>query len=202
MVAVDIGEGGGGSWWRSSPAGAHGGRDLEALADVLVSDLRAKRRVALGFTGPMFVPVPADARRLARPRAGETDGSWCVGRSAEALAETVQQVAWLVRRIRSRIPRRTVAATTVMADLLERRADLAIWEAVGEPGRGDPRAAVDAFVARCSGRHVVEDLLDPTVLSLGGLALTWGGFDVAPADLAEPCMVVRVPTTAKLPVRA
>lgn len=202
VVAVEVGEGGTSSWWRASPAGEHGGRDLEALADVLVSDLRGKRRIALGFTGPMFVPMPHDARRLARPRSGEDNASWCVGRSAEALAQTVQQVGWLVRRVRSRIPRRTVVATTVMAELLERRADLAVWEAMGAPGDCDARRAVEAFTARCSGRPALDDLLDPTVLSLAGLALVWGGFTVDPAVLAEPCLVVRVPSAAGIPVRA
>jgi hypothetical protein len=82
-------------------------QDGTQIIDLVVGvadHLAAGRGVALGFEGPVFVPVPQQPLRLGMARAGEGNRSWSAGVGAGTLATGIVQVAWIFSQLRRRCP--------------------------------------------------------------------------------------------------
>ncbi len=77
VAAVDLGSLANIGWWRVDADGLDaGGRDLNALAELLVADLSVGASVALGFEAPLFLPRPSSTSGLNRQRLGDRGRPW------------------------------------------------------------------------------------------------------------------------------
>lgn len=202
VAAVDVGKPANIGWWRrASPDTA--GHDLDELAGQLAGDLDRGSRVALGFEAPLFVPVPDSAEGLNRQRAGERGRPWCAGAGSAVLAMAAQQMAYLLREIRSLVSVHPQVGFDP-ASLSARGPVLVLWEAfvsgmgkdrnAVDPHVADARAAVVEFCSRLDGPdRTMSDIDEPDVLSVAGAALLASGLSEDLTLLRQACVVVRAP---------
>jgi len=200
IVAVDVGSLVNIGWWRevSAPKLTSSGRDLDAVADVVVADLRAGIPVALGFEAPLFVPRPSSHARLNKQRVGDGGRPWCAGAGTGALALGIQHAMYVFERIAAQEKPRV---TFDLDALMSGDADLLIWEAfvsgdaknraAANPHVDDARVAAQDFVRRIAKDKVTSDVVEPDVLNLAAACLLGAGLTSDVGLLKQSCIVVK-----------
>ena len=168
---------------------------IAELADAVEARLRAGRPVALGFECPLFVPLREDPVDLTRARRGEGNRAWSAGAGSGSLATGLVEVAWLLARLRRALE--PPPSLTVSWDAFASGpGGLFVWEAFVTRGakvgshHGDAGAAVEAFCRALPDPTGANAISEPRVLSLVGAAALRAGWDVPPAALSAPCLVV------------
>lgn len=174
----------------------HDGNDIEAFADAVIDALAAERPVALGFEAPMFVPVPLGPHQLAKARPTDVGKpAWSSPPGSSAFTQAVAQTPWVLERIHAQIP--DVDVFFDWENFAEAQRGLLLWEAfVAGDAKGvhhqhDAQIAIEKFVDE------LPSVGDPRAheterpFSLVAAAAMWAGFDVPPAALRQPCVLVR-----------
>jgi len=175
-------------------------KGLADLADRIVSDLKERRMVALGFESVQFIPCPHSVAELAKSRPGECtpetgNKPFCAGPAPAATMVGFQALAWLLRRVKSQVPQ--LKATTSWSDFLTGDASLFVWEAFvsgyekGTDHYDDALLAVESFEAHID---VLEDSTTVTAaspISLAAALLLWAGLTRDTELLHQPCIVLR-----------
>jgi hypothetical protein len=185
-------------WARRHPPGedeeVHEPGRIESLAAALSYCLRHERPIALGLEMPLFLPVPKDSRDLGKARAVDLNApAWSSSIGASALATGTVQLAWLLANLREQMP--VVPLFLRWEPFAEARAGLLLWEAFvtgdakGASHEEDALVGIDAFCARLPDGLDGADL--ERSLSLAAAIAYWAGWDLSPAQLREPGIVVR-----------
>lgn len=200
IYCADVGSVAAGNFaWFGESAGSPAvrGTTMPGLADAVAADLRADRRVALGFECPLFVPLRERPDHLTMGRVGEGNRSWSAGAGCGALTTGLVQVVWLLREIR-RLVRKPSEAFLDWPRFVGARSGLFLWEALvigGAKGGGhvaDAAAAVKAFARATASLTLASAVTtDGECYSLVGAALLRSGWSADLALLGRPCAVVR-----------
>lgn len=188
--------------WVSSRSIAESSRDPNELARAVAHDLNSRKRVALGYESPLFVPVGPEPGLLGRARDGECQEAtgnrpFTAGAGAAVLATGIQSLAWVLREIKHLAPH--AIASTRWNDFRGGACQLFIWEAfvTGSEKAHPPSHAGDAALAIAAFQQVSSLAESPTrircssAFSLAGAAVLWSGLSTDWALLAEPCVVLR-----------
>ena len=188
-----------------TPEASRGSREIEELVSALVGDLRAGLPVALGFECPLYVPLPADPKRLAKARDVDGNRPWSAGAGCGALATGLTQVAWVLSQVRNGITAE-VPSFLDWGAFLESGSGLFLWEAfvTGKAKPNDDAAADDQHIADAiAGARYFLERVEATavqggqsadeVYSLIGAALLRSGWSSDLDLLRTPCVVARVP---------
>lgn len=200
IVAVDVGSLLNIGWWRELTESnlTSNGRDLDAVADAVVADLREEVPVALGFEAPLFVPRPSEHARLNKQRVGDKGRPWCAGAGTGALALGIQHATYVFERIAAQQQPRVTFDLDV---LMKGDADLLVWEALvsgaaknraaSNPHVDDARVAVREFARRIADDKVTSDIVEPDVLNLAAACLLGAGLTSDPGPLKQSCIGVK-----------
>ncbi len=196
VICADIGsvKQGNFAWYDSS--GASGDRP-SALASRVADLLNMRRRVALGFECPLFVPLPEDEISLGGGRPGDGSRPWSAGAGCGVLTTGLVQVAWVLRSVRRQLTRPAVAH--VGWDAFAREASgLFVWEAfVSGKAKGldhvdDATLAVHAFERSLPDPPSANAVVcESEVYSLVGAALLRSGWSSDTTLLSQPCLVIK-----------
>ena len=189
-------------WARLDGERHHKGNDIVAFVCDIASAVTERRKVALGFECPLWVPVSTEPRNLTAGRRVDGNRPWSAGAGAAALATGVTEVAWILDELASRLKRRGTSLPPVHLDwptFAGANSGLFFWEAfvTGKAkGSGSDDQATDALIAckkfaTCLPNPVAKREPEPRVRSLIGAAILWAGWSVDLDLLHKPCMVVR-----------
>ena len=187
-------------WARLREDGAvEGGRSITDLAAAVTDDLRMGHAVALGFEAPLAIPVPTDAARLCRGRAGEGSRSCTapVGLAVSALG--LHQAAWVLAEIGTALGAGAAAVRFAheAAEWPGPDRTLFCWEAfVSGPAHSedhvrDAATAVTAFAAAEGDLAAATTVRAERPLSLIAAAALWSGWLADPSALHAHTAVVR-----------
>jgi hypothetical protein len=196
VVCADIGSvpKGNFAWWSNA---CNEGTSPESLSATVASALLTGQSVALGFECPLFVPIPERELDLGKSRIGEGNRAWAAGAGAGALATGLVQVAWVLQRIRVRVPE-TISGCLSWSNFLESQPSLLIWEAfVSGSAKGtthvaDARRAVNAFAKSLPDPRAASAIsVAGSTYSLAGAALLRTGWSTDITLLQQACIVIR-----------
>ena len=175
---------------------------VEQLAENIVIELEAGRKVALGYESPLFVPLPPSHEKLGKARDGECtpetgNRPFNAGAGASLFATGIQSLVWVLGRIKSLRPSTT--ACTSLGQFRSGAAEMLVWEAFvsgsekAEPPShvGDARLAVIAFEAAMHSDRALSAIRDDSVFSLAGAAILRAGLSEDLSLLQQPCLVLR-----------
>lgn len=199
VVCADVGSvkrGNFGWFARLSDGTEQKGSDIHELAEFVAALLIDRKRVAMGFEAPMYVPLRDDVLTLTSKRRGETNANWIGGPGASVLATGLVQVPWFLSSVRDKL-RRPGRATLDWADFQSGAAELFLWEAfVSGASKGgshieDAEIAVGAFLRALPNPGSDTEFSDPKVLSLLGVFLLRTGWRGDVSVLSERCLVVK-----------
>lgn len=207
VYVVDVGSPQGGlAWARVRPeanAVPEGHHDLELMCTALLADLTVGTRVALGFEGPLSLPIRNDYRQLYRAREGERGRAWSAGAGPGACVGAMVIAAWVLRRIRAAEP---ALALTLDADAwADGSGSLLLWEAFVS-GKGHARDAngegvsahiQDAATAAVAFRRWLASSPRPAsavhaeaAISTIGAAALYAGWTLPLSVLHDRCLVL------------
>lgn len=200
IFCIDVGAVRNIGYARVSGADVTTGTDLDELLALIVRDLGAGGRVALGFECPAFIPYPVATAGLCKARIGEGNRSWCAGAGPFALAIGAHEAAHVLRDIAEGAARQLRVGYDDQA-LLAGELDLLVWEAFvsnkapsPDPAAAhmaDARAAALEFRRRLDTGRVETDILDTEVFNLVGAAILRAGLSDDLGLLNLPCIVVK-----------
>jgi hypothetical protein len=168
---------------------------IESLAESVVAAVRSEVPVALGFECPVFVPVREAPERLTMARQGEGRRPWSAAAGTGCLATGLVQYAWLLARIRRSLQPEPAVLFEWLSFVAAGKG-LFLWEAFVSGGAktgthgGDAVSAVLAFHRALPDPSSRNQIRETRVLSLLGAALLWAGWNVPPAILSQPCLVL------------
>ncbi len=172
------------------------------MVDAIADDLASGTPVALGFECPLFVPVPEEALRLGAARVGEGNRSWSAGAGTGALATGIVQAAWILERLRNRVPD---VELHFAWNAFARGGGLFLWEAfVTDRAKAkthvdDAAVAVACFLDSLPEPETRNAIDRERVLSLIGAAALWSGWTDQLEWLRAPCLVLRAPAPEYAP---
>lgn len=198
------------AWARAECAGGSTSQssDIEQLVKMVISDLKARRPVALGFECPLFIPVPGDCVKLGCARPGEGDRPWSAGAGAGALATGLAQAIWVLREVRQCIGLPTAAFLDWSA-FQQAGAGLFLWEAFvsaeakGQNHGDDAEIATREFLAALPYINAANAIhCDTEVYSLVGAAIIRAGWSNDTELLKHPCVVIKAPAKSAAADRA
>ncbi|MDE2805351.1 MAG: hypothetical protein OXN18_09435 [Gemmatimonadota bacterium] len=172
------------------------GKDIREFAQFVADRLAVKRKVALGFECPLWIPIADEPSSLTRARSGEGNRAWSAAAGAASLTTGLAQVVWILDRIRQRS--NDTKAFLDWESFQRSKSGLFIWEAfvTGSASTGsderDAMAAVTAF-RRALGDPGPKSAVEPKspTRSLIGAALLWAGWSTDVQLLRTPCIVIR-----------
>lgn len=173
------------------------GSDMGQLAQSVATDLNSRRKVALGFECPLFVPISDDPVELTSARSGEGNRAWCAGAGAGSLATGLTQTLWVLERVRL-LTEREAPLFFDWQTLQSAGTGLFVWEAfvTGQAKTGshraDAEAAVLAFYAGLPNPETLNAIKSTKVRSLIGAALLQSGWTTDIDYLGKACLVIRV----------
>lgn len=174
------------------------GNDIVALAKSVTECLESRKKVALGFECPLYIPLHEEPVRLTKARRVDGNRAWSAGAGTAALATGLVEATWLLLRIKERHVQTRCYLS--WPDFAAANEGLFLWEAFvsgsshTDTHSGDAALAVRAFQheARSGfGDTPVED----RVFSLIGAALLRAGWSTDPAWLSRPCIVIKPATS-------
>jgi hypothetical protein len=188
--------------WVSSKNVAESSFYPQALAEAVANDLKAGKRVALGYESPLFVPVDAKPSSLGCARDGECQEAtgnrpFTAGAGAAVLATGIQSLGWVLREIKNLVPNAT--ASTRWHDFTACACRLFVWEAFVSGSEkayppshsGDAALAIEAFQKISSNKDNPTRIRCTAAFSVAGAAIIWSGLSQDLALLKEPCVVLR-----------
>ena len=175
---------------------------VEKLAENIVMELNAGRKVALGYESPLFVPLPPSHEKLGSSRDGECtpetgNRPFNAGAGASLFATGIQSLVWVLDCIKSRRPSTT--ACTSLDEFRSGAAEMLVWEAfvsgtekAKPPSHvGDAKLAVTAFTEAMQRDSTSSAIRDESVFSLAGAAILRAGLSADLTLLQQPCLVLR-----------
>ena len=178
----------------SEPDCTLSGERMEDLAEEVSKALKEKRRVALGFECPLFVPLDSEPLKLTRKRKGEAR-PWSAGAGVAVLGTGLVQTTWLLNRIREGIQEQPPAFLD-WPSFAESKNGLFLWEAFvtgsakGETHVDDALVAVTAFKKALPDPCSVNIISEQAPLSLMGTVLLRTGWSNELSILSESCLVI------------
>ena len=173
-----------------------GDTDISHLVTSVATDLNERKKVALGFECPLYVPISADPNHLTSQRAVEKGRPWSAGAGAAVLATGLTETVWILLELRKRIESPLPAFLT-WQDFSNAEQGLFLWEAMvtgqakGTSHRQDATIAVRAFRAQISQAAAENRDKGGSVHSLIGAALLRTGWSEDLSLLGKPCLVIR-----------
>jgi hypothetical protein len=175
------------------------GTSMRDLVDRIAADVDARRRIALGFECPLWIPLRDDPRDLTRGRRIDAGRPWSAAGGLGSMGVGLVQVVWVLREVLNRVSTRPPVFLDP-AGLEGASEGLLLWEAFvtgdakhqGEKGlhTGDALIGAQDFVSRSAELRI--DPQEHEVYSLIGAALLRAGWSTDPTLLEQPCAVVRV----------
>jgi hypothetical protein len=174
---------------------------VRELVECVAVDLNEGRPVALGFEGPLFVPLAEDPADLTAGRKCEGDRPWSAGAGCGSLATGLTQTLWILERTR-RALRQPVQVFLDGTEFQRAGSGLFVWEAfVTKAAKqsthcGDAEVAVDGFRSCLPEIDSHNAIPCSRVRSLIGAALLQAGWSDDLRLLEKPCVVIRVPVSA------
>lgn len=195
VVCVDVGSTTTGKfgWWSSAGTG---GTTPSGVARHIAESLNNQGAVALGFECPLFVPIAENERALTSARPGEGNRSWSAAAGLGAMGIGIAQVPWVLRAVRSQLPR-TGSAFLDWPAFRAAGSGLFVWEAFvsGKHKRSthvsDAKSAVQAFITALPEPSSASKIgTIPCVMSLAGAALIRTGWSNDVGLLKQPVLVI------------
>lgn len=196
ILVADVGGSGNFGWAGKWSDSTQHGTSIEELGTTLVDLVRDGWRTCLGFECPVFIPCPNDARALSKQRDGERGKPWCAGAGANSCIIGVQQLCWLLDRLRSNV-RSDIRATLDWGEFQAGNYSLYLWEAfVSGPSKsqshvGDAQIALSAFANALPHPEAASAVICSRPISFAGLALLWSGLSEDLSIIHRSSLVIR-----------
>ena len=152
VAAIDVGSPAKTGW--ATNAGQTGCGNLSSLVEIVASEIRAGRQVALGFEAPCWVPRRRDFNRMTANRGGieaQMSRPWSAGAGCGSLAAGIANASWFANSLHDACGQ--VDATTLVDRFKRDGSRLMLWEAFvsgtlkSDCHEGDAELAVGAFEA-------------------------------------------------------
>jgi hypothetical protein len=188
--------------WATSKDPNLSSTSLEQLASQIVADLLERRKVAIGFECPLFIPSPTATENLGRARTGDCSretGNKPFTAAAGACAAMIGMclLTWLLRELKQRSP--DAKATTRWKEFADGAANVFLWEAFvsGSEKAKPPSHHGDAMLAIRAFQRSVERMDSATRVtcecpfSLAGAAILWAELSSDLTLLHGPTIVLR-----------
>jgi hypothetical protein len=186
--------------WACSKDRSAWSSSIDELAEAIAADLRGRRKVALGFECPLFIPVSDEPDELGKARDGECTpetGSKPFTAAAGACATMtgLPSLAWVLRAVHEGAPE---AKATTRWDAFESGdAEVFVWEAFvsgkekTNSHQSDALAAMEAFEKSLSAMSTPTRVTCENPLSLAGTAILWAGMSDDLSLLHDAAVVLR-----------
>ncbi len=181
--------------WAGAP-GDQCGNSTGGLAKAMVRMGRDGYRISLGFECPLSIPCPGTEMGLGMQRQGEKGKPWSAGAGPNAAMVGMQQLCWLLGRLKGSLDRNK-RATVCWGKFQSGRFKLFLWEAFitgsAKTGThvGDARKAVQTFVAALPDPREANAVTCKKPVSIAGMALLWSGWSSDLALLRKPVLVLK-----------
>jgi len=176
-------------------AGIITGSSIEKFAALISEEIRKKRKVAVGFECPLFVPVREESQNVNSARSGEGNRSWSAGAGTGALATGLVEVLWVMNKINGTLGKAPKAQFS-WSEFLGSES-VFLWEAfVTSEAKGighsdDAKIAVTQFIESLPEPWSENAIQEESVLSLVGAAALKAGWSEEIGVLSEPCLVIK-----------
>lgn len=173
------------------------GNSIEIFAEKIAQQIRNKKKVALGFECPLFVPVRQNPIEVNSARSGEGNRSWSAGAGTGALATGLIEVLWVMNRVNALLGHPPFAQLNWQRFFNAGPDSVFLWEAfVSSTGKGDghcddARIAVESFRESMSNLEDKDAIREDNVFSLVGAAALRSGWSKDLAILSEKCVVIK-----------
>ncbi len=171
------------------------GNDIGEFSEKISEEIANKRKVALGFECPLFIPIRDDPLLINGARKGEGNRPWSAGAGTAALATGLVEVLWVMNRVSGILGYPPKFETVWKAFLSEE--SIFLWEAfVSSKAKGkghsdDANIAVQKFIASMPDPSSVDAIEPENVLSLVGAAALRAGWANDIAVLSQQCTVIK-----------
>jgi len=172
------------------------GNSIGELARAMVQMGRDGWYISLGFECPLSIPCPGTEMGLGKQRDGEKGKPWSAGAGANAAILGMQQLCWLLGRLRRSLDG-DKRATVDWGRFQSGRFKLFLWEAFitgaskTDSDIGDARKAVQAFVDALPDPRKANGVTCKKPVSIAGTALLWSGWSSDLALLHKPVLVLK-----------
>jgi len=176
--------------------GDQAGNSIGELAKAMVRMGRDGHRISLGFECPLSIPCPGKEMGLGKQRDGEKGKPWSAGAGANAAIMGMQQLCWLLGRLRRGLDG-DKRATVDWGRFQTGRFKLFLWEAFitgsakTDSDIGDARKAVQTFVDALPDPREANAVTCKKPVSIAGMALLWSGWSSDLALLRKPVLVLK-----------
>ena len=184
-------------WAASLPGQSNiSGTSIEDFAELISKEIRAARKVAVGFECPLFVPVRSNALRVNSARMGEGNRPWSAGAGTGALATGLVEVLWVMNEV-SRHLGRVQKAVFNWSEFLVTPNSVFLWEAfVSAIAKGaghgeDAEIAVSCFEGALPEPWSANAIQEDSVLSLVGAAALRANWSDNVNIISKPCLVIK-----------
>ncbi|HPF99369.1 MAG TPA: hypothetical protein PLE77_04825 [Kiritimatiellia bacterium] len=171
------------------------GTDITDFTVRIADELRKRRKVALGFECPLFVPLPDDPMSLTKARSGEKK-AWSAGAGSGVLATGLTQTTWVLQKVRLAIDAPPQAFLD-WASFANAESGLFLWEAFvtgqakGSSHVEDAEIAVQTFHSALPNPKKANVVSETQVFSLIGAALLRAAWSDDLNLLSAPCLVIQ-----------
>lgn len=170
--------------------------DIDAFVKSIVDDLKNKKKVAIGFECPLFVPIADKAEDLTKARDGENNRPWSAGAGCAVLATGLTECVYIFKKIREENV--DVKPSFRWEEFRKNKSNLFIWEAFvtslskEKTHANDAKKAVETFLALAKSDKVEEgNSVKENVYSLVGAGLLRAGLTTNLELIAERCIVIK-----------
>ena len=168
---------------------------INNFASKIADEIKNKRKVALGFECPLFVPIRSDPEKVNSARNGEGNRSWSAGAGTGALATGLVEVLWVMNKINELLgypPKAQLKWSKFISS-----DSVFLWEAfVTSTAKGidhsdDAFIAVKRFRNSLPNLELANSIQEEQVLSLVGAAALRAGWSHEVSLLSEKCIVIK-----------
>ncbi len=188
-------------WYRAEDKRypGRGGTDINEFIEGIKDDMTKKKKVAIGFECPLFVPITDKPEDLTKAREGENNRPWSAGAGCGSLATGLTECVWIFERIReSNVDIKPSFSWKVF---LSNESNFFIWESFvtssskGETHPIDAKKAVETFLDILEkypdGIEKGNSVKAQNPYSLVGAGLLRAGLTTNLKLLSEPCIVIK-----------
>jgi hypothetical protein len=180
---------------------ANEGDDIGRLVDHLAELLEAQKPVSFGLECPLFVPIPKEATKLGKARAGDAARAWSTAAGAAVLATGIAQTHWILEKLGEKLTTRP-PVTLNWSQFQGNGAGLHLWEAfVSGSAKSNAQKGAHIADAKKAAGLLIEQLEgpgipdsqgdDPEVASLIGFALLRTRWTEDNGVLSQPCYIAK-----------
>lgn len=174
------------------------GTDISLFAEGISKDLRNRKRVALGFECPLFLPITDNPMNLTSARQGEGNRAWSAGAGCGSLAVGLTESVWIFERIREKVGIKNINTTFDWDKFFsDNEVNLFIWEAFVTGEAKSKTHSGDAVIAAQTFWHKFPNIIESNAVtvdsaySLVGAALLRSMLSTNLKVLFESCIVLK-----------